>query len=55
MICQRCGGTGKVREVSGEYAQDDMLPCLACQMFCRGCHQWVSKDGHECECRQEPA
>lgn len=55
MTCDVCNGAGHLRDASGAYSVDDLIPCLACQRFCRGCGQWVSKDGHECECKEQRA
>jgi hypothetical protein len=47
--CPQCGGLGVVAESIDEERFDVAVPCWMCKMWCKVCHQWVKREGHECQ------
>jgi hypothetical protein len=46
--CPQCGGSGTQIERLDEERYDCLVPCWACQTYCKACDKHVAKKGHEC-------
>jgi excinuclease UvrABC ATPase subunit len=46
--CAHCGGTGQRVESIDDERPDVLVPCEACQEYCRVCDKYRQKGGHEC-------
>ncbi len=46
--CTQCGGTGYMKELSGECSVERRVVCMACKRYCHGCKSWVDKGEHTC-------
>jgi hypothetical protein len=51
--CGRCGGLGAVPEQIDDDRHDVMVPCYACQVFCKACGKYRTKP-HECPKQAAP-
>ena len=45
--CTWCGGTGLRAESINDNRPDELVPCFACQRFCKACGKY-RKVGHQC-------
>jgi hypothetical protein len=46
--CIECAGAGEVLDVIDEERLPVTVPCHRCQVFCKPCGRYVSKEGHRC-------
>ena len=53
-VCTWCGGLGVVPEQIDEERFDVAVPCWQCQMFCKQCRHWVTRQNHTCRMESKP-
>jgi hypothetical protein len=46
--CVHCGGSGVRVESIDEDLHDAVVPCFACQEYCKTCKRYRKKGGHKC-------
>jgi hypothetical protein len=51
--CKQCGDTGVQIERIDEERYDVLVPCFACQVYCKACDKHVRKSGHQCVPKKE--